>query len=105
MFPKSPRVVDEKHRKVVRSLGCLICVKRGDAHHLNQGGFGSDYSIVPLCRRHHTEAHMGKRKFESKYDIDLWKEAWRIIIDMQGLGDEATGYRDCLSDLTGSTES
>jgi len=47
------------------------------------GGAGStmkDYSCVPLCRIHHSERHqIGNEKFEYKYSINLWKDAFNLI--------------------------
>ena len=47
------------------------------------GGAGTekkDYSCVPLCRIHHSERHQaGNEKFENKYGINLWKDAFNLI--------------------------
>lgn len=80
---------DKEHLQEVRSrMTCLICGGDSpDAHHLeSRGSLGSDYSVVPLCRRHHAEFHsMGLRSFNDKYAVELWKEAWKIICEKTGL--------------------
>ena len=71
----------------VKEHGCCIlsCINADtDADHLKQIGMGRDrnrpeliehYSCIPLCRKHHTERHqIGNRKFEEKYDTNLWYE-------------------------------
>ena len=60
-----------------------------DADHLKTIGMGRDrkkpeliehYSCIPLCRIHHTERHsLGLPRFEKKYKINLWREAFRIL--------------------------
>ncbi len=65
-----------------------------DADHLEARGMGGaggkksgtvsntkkDLSCIPLCRIHHTERHQsGNAKFEDKYRINLWKDAFRLI--------------------------
>tara|TARA_Y100000310_G_scaffold256570_1_gene264395 strand:+ start:104 stop:268 length:165 start_codon:yes stop_codon:yes gene_type:complete len=39
-----------------------------------------DYSCIPLCRIHHSERHqLGNKKFEDKYSVNLWKDAFNLI--------------------------
>tara|TARA_Y100000296_G_scaffold56248_1_gene64539 strand:+ start:4331 stop:4519 length:189 start_codon:yes stop_codon:yes gene_type:complete len=45
----------------------------------NKDGF-KDYSCVPLCRYHHSEYHSGGiHCLESKYQVNLWKDAFNLI--------------------------
>lgn len=80
---------DKEHLQEVRSrMTCLICGgENPDAHHLeSRGSLGSDYSVVPLCRRHHAEYHsMGLKSFNDKYGRDLWHDCWKIIVEKVGL--------------------
>lgn len=63
-----------KHKK------CCICGAKSDLHHLQAVGAGRDRNkivhegmkVLPLCRRHHTEAHqIGKWTFLKKYHISI----------------------------------
>ena len=69
--------------------GCLVCgILAVDLDHLEAIGMGGNrkkpslkhYTCVPLCRLHHTERHhIGIPRFEDKYKINLWKEAFRLL--------------------------
>jgi len=63
---------------------CLICPCLGDRHHLKTLGMGRNrdksmkehFTVVNLCREHHSELHqIGEKKFSEKYNINLWKYA------------------------------
>lgn len=83
-FSKPKHLVSPDHLDHVRKLRCLVCgVQNPDAHHLEAGGMGSDFSVIPLCREHHSEYHqIGKRAFNEKYDLDCWRECWKIVTDI-----------------------
>lgn len=83
-----------EYLKFVRSHPCLVCCEtQVDADHLQARGFGGvskrkgthtgtliDFSVVPLCRLHHTERHsIGAKSFQNKYNISLWKEAFMLL--------------------------
>lgn len=64
----------------IRRLPCLCCLGPSEPHHCNPKGHGgealkaSDYRCIPLCRKHHTEAHsLGKETFARRYGIDYEK--------------------------------
>ena len=70
-----------EHRKGVK---CLICSNVGDRHHLSSIGAGrkreishwEHFTLINLCREHHTEIHqIGAIKFSKKYNLNLWKYA------------------------------
>jgi hypothetical protein len=78
----------------VRTHPCVVCSANPvDADHLQHrgmGGMGSkgkthtgtivDFACVPLCREHHSIRHsMTLRDFESKFRVNLWKEAFMLI--------------------------
>ena len=75
--------------KYIKELDCLICFRKpADPDHLEAIGMGGNrkkpskkhYSCIPLCRIHHTERHsLGTKRFEDKYKINVWKEAFRIL--------------------------
>lgn len=85
----------KEYLQYIRSHPCLICGQIGvDADHLDTRGMGGggkkgthtgtmkDFSCIPLCRLHHTERHSYTlEKFQDKYNINLWKEAFKAIRD------------------------
>ena len=71
----------------VSTLGCLVCgLPNPDCDHLNAVGMGGnrdkflweDFSVIPLCRKHHTERHANMKKFEETNRINCWKELDKI---------------------------
>ena len=84
----------KEYLKYVKSHPCTLCgATQVDADHLihrGMGGVGAkgkthtgtlqDFTCVPLCRQHHTERHsLGIKGFDSKYKINLWKEAFLLL--------------------------
>ncbi len=76
------------YKKYIETLPCLICGGVADGHHCFGVGIGrnrktpkwEDFTIIPLCRKHHQELHqIGIKKFEEKYKINLYKEALKIL--------------------------
>ena len=74
--------------KYIKSKHCLVCgrspVDPDHLEHLGMGGANKgglkDYSCVSLCRQHHSERHdLGLRRFEEKYNLNLWKEAFYLL--------------------------
>ena len=67
----------------------MVCFASSpDPDHLEAIGMGGNrkkpsqkhYSAGPLCRLHHTERHaLGIPRFEDKYKINLWKEAFKLL--------------------------
>lgn len=80
--PKPTRETDEDYLRYIRHQRCLVTQKRGvDPHHLDtRGSGGSDYTAVPLTREKHTEiGNMGLEEFEEKYNVNLWRQAHRLL--------------------------
>jgi hypothetical protein len=83
--PKPSRIVNESYKVYILSHSCLVCPSRDvDGDHLVARGRGSasqnDYSLIPLCRQHHAERHqIGDAKFQVRYTVNLWREAWRLL--------------------------
>ncbi len=78
----------EEYKDYVNTLPCLICGGAAEGHHLVAVGMGrkretpkwEDYTAIPLSRRYHAELHqIGRKKFEKKYYINLYKEALIIL--------------------------
>ena len=79
---------NKKYLDYIRRQFCLVCgITPCDPDHLEARGMGGankdgfkDYSCIPLCRKHHTERHqLGNQKFEHKYNINLWKDAFNLF--------------------------
>ena len=88
-----PRTVERRYRSHLQWIrGCLCLVanhdcgaSRMEAAHVRKGTDGgtgekpSDWFVVPLCRRHHSEQHaLGEPAFERKHGIDMKAEAERF---------------------------
>jgi len=82
-----PRNKRAMYKEYIKEMSCLVCGSNTvDPHHLDQKGLGGskdktkDYSCIPLCRAHHTEYHAyGLTKFEKLYQINLWKNAHKLL--------------------------
>ena len=78
-----------KYIEYVRKQPCIVCgTKPVDADHLETIGMGNnrkrrgpkDLTCIPLCRKHHQERHhLGNSRFEAKYIINLWREAFNTL--------------------------
>lgn len=61
--PKVKRITDRRYLKWIKQQECLLairgeCIGITDAHHVKPVSLGgSDYTAVPLCRKHHDEVH------------------------------------------------
>ena len=82
------KLSSKKYLEYIRKQPCLVCGSQPcDPDHLEARGMGGanrdgkkDYSCVPLCRYHHTERHnTGNNYFESRYAINLWKDAFNLL--------------------------
>jgi hypothetical protein len=78
-------VIDENYLTYIRSLPCVVCGSASECDHLRARGSREskrdDRTCIPLCREHHAERHQGgNEKFEKKYKINLWKEAWSCVV-------------------------
>jgi len=84
VMQRRPRRRNEKHLRFIAERPCLVCGSSPcDAHHIkfadarvlkpqssNIGMKADDRFTLPLCRRHHEEAHRGERKFFDAYHTD-----------------------------------
>lgn len=79
-------MISRDYRTWIASLGCAVdasadkknraCMtsNRVDAAHTGPHAYGrkaSDFSCIPLCRRHHAEFDANPTAFQEKYDIDV----------------------------------
>ena len=81
MIPKPHRIENEKYLEYIRNKTCLISGDAAEAHHLvSRGAGGSDYTSIPFAHVFHVEIEqIGVKKFEEKYNINVWKEAHRLL--------------------------
>lgn len=86
---------DPERLNALAELGCLICAKPTQIHHLRRNpltgkhyGMGQrapDTFTIPLCMEHHqfgAEAfHAGPATFEERFgtEKELWEQANRLI--------------------------
>ena len=83
MILKKKRETDKGYISYVINQPCLVCYAMPcDPHHTKTvGSFGSDYTVISLCRKHHTECHqIGKNTFQEKYGIDFDTEIIKLLI-------------------------
>lgn len=71
---KKPCKEAQEHYSRVAELGCIICGRPAELHHLTGAGMGlkSHWSeVIPLCPEHHRTGkdavHAGKKSFEAKF--------------------------------------
>ena len=94
--PKATRIRDDAYKAHIRSLPCLlgdrtpcecggyldVASKRHPieaAHVRSRGAGGGDEQLVPLCSKHHREAHrIGHKSFEKRHRLDLATIAKRL---------------------------
>ena len=73
-----------KYLHHVRSLDCYVCRdSETEPHHVLPGGVGmkgTDFGVVPLCRRHHDDYHnMGKETFQKRYKVNIYEGIIRTL--------------------------
>ena len=69
---------EREHMSKVASLGCLVCQRPANVHHIRPIGLGigmrsSHYQTIPLCREHHQgqfSIHNCKQEFEAMYGTE-----------------------------------
>src|SRR4030095_4092816 len=92
MISRTAIIVDEDYLDFIRSKPCLIAtggMGRVDPDHLQARGTEehkrNDHTALPFCRKHHSERGQSNEKFETKYVINLWQEAWRLGVEYLGM--------------------
>jgi hypothetical protein len=68
---------DWRYLAWIRTLPCVVCGGRAEAHHTGPHGRGvkaSDYTAIPLCTEHHTGGQyayhkLGRVRFESTFVV------------------------------------
>jgi hypothetical protein len=97
-FPKPQKIIDEEYLSYIRKMPCSVCTQSPvDPDHLIaqkwKQAFRNDYSALPLCRNHHGErGQYGDSKFQELYAINIWKEAWKNVVNyFRSKSDGTTG--------------
>ena len=70
--------LEREHMSKVASLGCLVCQRPANVHHIRPVGLGigmrsGHYQTIPLCRDHHQgqfSIHNCKEQFEAMYGTE-----------------------------------
>ena len=70
--------LEREHLSKVASLGCLVCQRPANVHHIRPIGTGigrksNSYQTIPLCRDHHQgqfSIHNCKEQFEAMYGTE-----------------------------------
>ena len=81
--------VEKIWRDKVAQLGCFVCQRPANLHHIRNNGKGnigmgrrsSHYEVIPLCYEHHqgnTGIHLDKINFEKKYGTE--KEILKAVL-------------------------
>jgi hypothetical protein len=82
-FPKPGKPIkhgkskeEKAHLNWVASLGCVICQKRANVHHVRSVASKRDhFKVIPLCYDHHQGSegihHLGKREWVKRYGYEL----------------------------------
>jgi hypothetical protein len=69
---------EREHMSKVASLGCLVCQRPANVHHIRPIGLGigmrsSHHQTIPLCHDHHQgqfSIHNCKEQFEAMYGTE-----------------------------------
>ena len=70
--------LEREHLSKVASLGCLVCQRPANVHHIRPIGLGigmrsGHYQTIPLCHDHHQgqfSIHNCKEQFEAMYGTE-----------------------------------
>jgi hypothetical protein len=91
LIPKTAPGRNPEYLDYIRRQECYVCQQKPCEPHHAGGGVGrkgSDYSCVPLCRKHHRELHdIGKSTFMKQYEIRLSEAVEKYLVpwcDMNG---------------------
>ena len=93
MAKKSKTKAEKQHLTRVAELGCVICQRPANIHHLLRGkGTGqkaSHYETIPLCHEHHQGGGIGVAIHAG---IESWEARWntedhylKLVHDALGL--------------------
>jgi len=88
---------EREHMSKVASLGCLVCQRPANVHHIRPIGLGigmrsSHYQTIPLCREHHQgqfSIHNCKQQFEAMYgtEQEMLQKTLKEIENLERIND------------------
>ena len=78
---KRPNKAEREHMNRIAGMGCVICERPAEIHHIRQGmGLGQRAKVIggviPLCPDHHRNGghgvaiHAGRKTWEAKYGTE-----------------------------------
>jgi len=74
---------ERRHVAAVVALGCAVCQRPAEAHHVRRDGAKRDHMrVAPLCPRHHRTGgpgvaiHAGRQSWEANYGTEGELLAW-----------------------------
>lgn len=77
MAKKPPTKAESDHMDAVAELGCIICHRPAEVHHLPGHGMrASHFHTIPLCPDHHRNGnigvavHSGRKSFEANFGTE-----------------------------------
>ena len=85
---KAPTKAESSHMGTVAGLGCIICKRPAEIHHLpGMGMRASHFHTIPLCPEHHRNGnigvavHSGRRSFERNFgtELELLKKVNKLL--------------------------
>ena len=88
MAKKAATAKEKAHMGRVAELGCIICHRPAQVHHVaNQGVRASHYATFALCGFHHTDGgfgdaiHQGRRTWEARHgtEKELLKKTLELL--------------------------
>lgn len=82
---------EKAHLNRVAEMGCIICKRPAEIHHIGNGAMGkqaSNYEVIPLCPEHHrtggygVAVHAGRKAWEANFgsERDLLEKVNGMII-------------------------
>ena len=88
---------EREHLSKVASLGCLVCQRPANVHHIRPVGLGmgmrsGHYQTIPLCREHHQgqfSIHNCKEQFEARYgtEHEMLQKTLKEIENLERIND------------------
>jgi len=98
MSKKKPATKAERsYMAAVASLGCWVCQRPANVHHIRPIGLGigrrsSHYDTIPLCYDHHQgqfSIHNCKQQFEDMYgkETNILQEVKKRVAEMEQAND------------------
>jgi hypothetical protein len=89
--------LEREHMSKVASLGCLVCQRPANVHHIRPVGLGigmrsGHYQTIPLCHDHHQgqfSIHNCKEQFEAMYgtEAELLQRTLKEIKSLEQVND------------------